>query len=105
MLVRPVVLKERDAYGRTIDTVGLSPISTIAMRGFLDQAARFEKYDSRAKSVDALQAAGRHRRADPGARRALAVPASSRRAGRAVAAPGRLAARPARLRRRHRHVS
>jgi hypothetical protein len=50
LLVRPVVLKERDAYGRTVHTVGLSPISTIAMRGFLDQAARFEKYDSRAKA-------------------------------------------------------
>ena len=50
LLVRPVVLKERDAYGRTIQAVGLSPISTIAMRGFLDQAARFEKYDGRAKA-------------------------------------------------------
>ena len=51
LLVRPVVLKERDAYGRTVHAVGLNPISTIAMRGFLDQAARFEKFDSRAKAL------------------------------------------------------
>jgi hypothetical protein len=50
LLVRPVALKERDAYGRIIHAVGLTPISTIAMRGFLDQAARFEKYDSRART-------------------------------------------------------
>ena len=50
MLVRPVVLNERDAYGRKINTVGLAAVNVIMMRSFLEQAARFERYDARGKS-------------------------------------------------------
>ena len=104
LLVRPVVLKERDAYGRTVDVVGLSPISTIAMRGFLDQAARFEKYDSRAKGwvhckppadVAELILARAGHWPFPALRGVLAAPSLR---------PDGSAARSARLRRRHRHV-
>ena len=50
MLVRPVVLDARDAGDRQIKTVGLAPINAIMMRSFMEQAARFEKFDSRRKS-------------------------------------------------------
>ena len=50
MLVRPIVLNEHDAYGHMTRTVGLSPLNVIMMRSYLEQAARFERYDGRAKS-------------------------------------------------------
>jgi hypothetical protein len=50
LLVRPLVLKERDAYGNVIDTIGLHLLNNIAVRGYLDQAARFEKRDGRSKN-------------------------------------------------------
>jgi hypothetical protein len=51
VLVRPVILDARGVNDRPIKTVGLAPIPIILMRSFMEQAARFEKYDSRAKAL------------------------------------------------------
>jgi hypothetical protein len=48
-LVRPVVLDARSINDKPIKTIGLAPVPTILMRSFMEQSARFEKHDARAK--------------------------------------------------------
>ena len=48
-LVRPVTLEARGANDQPIQTVGLAQISTVMMRSFMEQCARFEKFDARQK--------------------------------------------------------
>jgi Bifunctional DNA primase/polymerase, N-terminal len=50
LLVRPVILAARGANDQPIQTVGLAQVNAIMMRSLMEQAARFEKYDSRAKA-------------------------------------------------------
>jgi hypothetical protein len=48
-LVRPVILDARGVNDQPIKTIGLEQIPPILMRSYMEQAARFEKYDGRTK--------------------------------------------------------
>ena len=49
-LVHPLHLEARGADDRPVQTVGLAPVSVIQMRSYMEQAARFERHDSRQKA-------------------------------------------------------
>jgi hypothetical protein len=55
MLVRPLILEAHTFGGNLAKTVGLISVPTIVLRGYMGQAASFEKYDGRAKSWTACK--------------------------------------------------
>ena len=53
-LVRPLILDARGLNDKPIKTVGLAQVPPILMRSFMEQAARFEKYDAAHQEVETV---------------------------------------------------
>jgi hypothetical protein len=49
-LVHPLHLEARGADDKPVQTVGLAPVTVVQMRSYMEQAARFERYDARTKA-------------------------------------------------------